>query len=153
MHGVARRAARVGLVLVLVLAVAGPASAAGQPKQPSASSGWVKLPAAGETTATAFVSVDNPTMYAIYLLFATADVAGKVEMREMDKDGAEKREPVTEVTVPAYGGVEMGPKGLHLVLSDLKRPLKEGETVVLSVTTEAGTRLDVAAPVQKEEPR
>jgi copper(I)-binding protein len=135
--------------MIIGLAVSGVA-AAGQQKEPSAASGWVKLPAPGETTATAYVSVDNPTMYAIYLLSASADVAGKVEMREMDKDGTEKPEPVTEVTVPAYGGIEMEPKGLHLVLSDLKKPLQEGDTVMLSVTTEVGTKLEVAAPVKKQ---
>jgi copper(I)-binding protein len=136
------------VALMIGLAVTGALTALAQPKEPSAASGWVKLPADGETTATAFVSVDNPTMYAIYLLSASADVAGKVEMRETGKDGTEKT--TEEVTVPAYGGVEMEPKGLHLVLSDLKKPLKEGDTVVLSVTTEAGTKLNVAAPVKKE---
>ena len=148
MNSVAWRATVVGMLITLAGIAA--TAAGNQQKEPSALSGWVKLPAAGATSTTAFVSVDNPTMYAIYLLSASSDVAGKVEMREMDKDGAEKREPTTEVTVPAYGGVDMEPKGLHLVLSDLKRPLKEGDTVTLSVVTEAGTKLDVAAPVKKE---
>ena len=148
MNSVASRAIVIGMLIGLAGITA--ATAGAQPKEPSALSGWVKLPADGATSTTAFVSVDNPTMYAIYLLSASSDAAGKVEMREMDKDGAEKREPTTEVTVPAYGGVDMEPKGLHLVLSDLKRPLKEGDTVWLSVVTEAGTKLDVAAPVKKE---
>lgn len=152
MHRVARHRAPVfaaGVALMIALAVAGAAAAWHQQKEPVASSGWVKLPVPGETSTTAFVSVDNPTMYAIYLLSAASDVAGKIEMRDVDKDGAETREAVTEVTVPAYGGVEMGPKGLHLVLSDLKRPLKEVDKVTLSVITETGTKLDVEAPVRK----
>jgi copper(I)-binding protein len=147
MNRVASRAFGVAAVMI-GLALPGVTAAGNQQKEPSAASGWVKLPAAGETTTTAFVSVDNPTMYAIYLLSASADVAGKVEMRETAKDGTEKT--TEEVTVPAYGAVQMEPKGLHLVLSDLKKPLKEGDTVLLSVTTEAGTKLDVAAPVKKE---
>jgi copper(I)-binding protein len=138
-----------GLIGILVVA-GGPTLKAAQSKEPSAASGWVKLPAPGETTATAFVEVENPTMYAIYLLSASADVAGKVEIREVDKDGKTKPEAVTEVTVPAYGSVAMHPKGVHLVLSDLKKPLNEGDTVSLTVTTENGTKLQVAAPVKKE---
>jgi copper(I)-binding protein len=134
--------------MVLVLAVAGTAAARAQTKEPAASSGWVQLPAPGETKTMAFVSVDNPTMYAIYLLSASSDVAGKVELRDMNADGTEKA--VAEVTVPAYGGVQMGAKGLHLLLSDLKRPLNEGDKVRLSVTTEVGTKLDVEATVRKE---
>jgi periplasmic copper chaperone A len=143
MHRVARSAI-IGLVGMFVLVAAASSISAGQ-KGPTASSGWVKLPEPGATTTTGFVFVENPTMYAIYLLSASADVAGKVEMRQ----GA-KPDPVAEVTVPAYGSIDMDPKGLHLVLSDLKRPLKEGDTVVLTVTTEVGTKLQVDAPVKKE---
>jgi copper(I)-binding protein len=138
------RAAIIGFVGMLALAPAADNVSAGQ-AEPSASSGWVKLPEPGATTATAFVAVENPTMYAIYLLAASADAAGRVEMRE-----AAKPDAVKEVTVPAYGSIEMDPKGLHLVLSDLKRPLKEGDTVSLTVTTEIGTKLQVAATVKKE---
>src|SRR5215210_673769 len=134
------RTAIAGLMATLVL-TAGATAGVAQQKDPSATSGWVKLPAPGETTTTGFVAVDNPTMYAIYLLSASADVAGKVEIRDVDKDGKTKPDAVTEVTVPAYGSVEMDPKGVHLVLSDLKKPLKEGDTVWLTVTTEAGTNL------------
>jgi copper(I)-binding protein len=148
MHRVAR-AAVVGLVGMVGLTGSAPSARATQ-KEPSALSGWVRLPAAGATTTTGFIAVENPTMYAIYLLSATADVAGKVEIREIGKDGAAKPDAVTEVTVPAYGTIEMNPKGLHLVLSDLKRPLKEGDTVWLSVTTDLGMNLQIAAPVKKE---
>jgi copper(I)-binding protein len=134
----------IGYLGMLALAAAADSVSGGQ-AEPLASSGWVKLPEPGATTATAFVAVENPTMYAIYLLSASADAAGQVEIRE-----AGKRDVVKEVTVPAYGSIEMDPKGLHLVLSDLKKPLKEGDTVLLTVTTEVGTKLQVAATVKKE---
>ena len=116
---------------------------------PSASDAWVKLPASGETTASAFVSVDNPTMYDIYLSAATADVAGKVEFRQADASGALKPEPVKNVTVPAYGALELDAKGTRLVLSDLKRPLKEGETVNLTLSILYGPTLQVPATVKQ----
>jgi len=47
-------------------------TAAAQPKRVAASSSWVKLPAAGEAGAMAFVAIENPTMYEIYVVSATA---------------------------------------------------------------------------------
>src|SRR5262245_10156198 len=75
---------------------------AAQEKQPSVSSGWVKTPASGATSTEAYATVENPTMYAFYLLSATSDVAGTVELRQAGKDAA-----LEEVTVPAYGTLDM----------------------------------------------
>jgi copper(I)-binding protein len=145
---VVTRAAVPGLIAVVVLT--GVSLAAGQQQEPSASAGWVKLPVSGETTASAFVSIDNPTMYDVYLASASADVAGKVEFRQADATGAIKPEPMKNVTVPAFGSLEMDPKGVQLVLSDLKRPLKEGETVRLTVSILYGATLSVPATVRRQ---
>ena len=142
------KSAIVGLIAIVAL-LAGVTARAGQQQEPSASGGWVKLPASGETMASAFVSIDNPTMYDIFLASASADVAGKVEFRQADATGALKADAMKNVTVAAYGSLEMDPKGVQLVLSELKRPLKEGETVTLSVSILYGATLKVPATVRK----
>lgn len=116
----------------------------------AASGGWVKLPAPGETTTTAFADIGNPTMYDVYFSSASADVAGKVEYREMGPGGVAKPDALTFVIVPAYGSLSLEPKGVYLLLMDLKRPLKEGDTVPLTLTTADGVALKVAAVVRKE---
>jgi periplasmic copper chaperone A len=142
------RTAFIGLLGILALTTG--VTVAKGVQAPSASDAWVKLPAAGDTTASAFVSVDNPTMYDIYLASATADVAGKVEFRQADASGALKPDVVKNVTVPAYGSLELDAKGTRLVLSELKRPLKEGETVNLTLSILYGPTLQVPATVKKE---
>ena len=52
--------------------------------------------------------------------------------------------------MPAYDRVDMRPGGLHLLLIDLKRPLKEGDTVALTLSTDNAGTLEVAAIVRKE---
>jgi copper(I)-binding protein len=128
--------------------LAGSAFAAGLQKSVEATSAWVKTPAAGETTATAFVEIDNPTMYDVYLMSATADVAGKVEFR--DKAANPQGEVRKTVNVPAFGSIAMEPAGLYMLLTELKRPLKDGDTVALTLTTDGGTMLEVSAPVRKQ---
>ena len=137
-----------GLMLATAVAlgasVTGRAALSAQEKQPAVSSGWVKAPAAGATATEAYATVENPTMYAFYLLSATSDAAGTVELRQAGKDAA-----LDEVTVPAYGTLDMDPKGYYLVLKDLKKPLAEGDKVTVTVVTELGVKLSVQATVKK----
>lgn len=131
-------------VVVFLLVSGAVAHVTAQEKQPAVSSGWVKTPTAGATSTEAYATVENPTMYAFYLLSATSDVAGTVELRQAGKDA-----PLEEVTVPAYGTLDMDPKGYYLVLKDLKKPLAEGDKVSVTVVTELGVKLSVQATVKK----
>jgi hypothetical protein len=116
---------------------------AGQEKGVKTSNGWVKLPAPGETEAMAFVTVENAGMYEVNITSATADAAGKVELR----DGGQA---VTFINVPAYGRVDMSATGVHLVLIGLKRALKTGDTMTLTLATDMDVTLNVAASVRAQ---
>lgn len=121
---------------------------AAQQKSVSAAGGWVKLPAASETATAAFVVVENPTMYDVYLVSATTDAAGEVQFRDAGKTTGGAPAVVKEITAPAYDRVELTPAGLHLWLTQLKRPLKAGDTVAISLTTDGGVKLEVTAEVR-----
>jgi copper(I)-binding protein len=138
---------RTVLLLLVALAVDGVVA---QEKVVSASKAWVKAPAAGETTATAFVVVDNPTMYDVYLVSASTEAAGSVQFQRAPKTADAKPEPVSALTAPAYGMVELKPDGVYLVLSDLKRPINPGDIVVLRLTTDGGVVLEATAQVRKD---
>jgi copper(I)-binding protein len=77
---------------------------------------------------------------------ATSDVAGKVEFRDASKGP----QALEDVTVIAYETTYMDPQGIHMYLSDLKRPLKEGDAVSITLTTELGVKVEVSALVKKE---
>ena len=141
----------VGFGVVAVCAGLGVANVlAGPQKNVEASSGWVKTPAAGETAATAFVAVDNPTQYDVYLMSAATDAAGKVEFRDKSEGGDPQGQVKKTINVPAFGSLAMDPKGVYLLLTDLKRPLKDGDMVSLTLTTDGGATLKVSAAVRKE---
>jgi periplasmic copper chaperone A len=127
-----------------------PSEAGAQGKRVAASESWVKLPAAGETQAMAFVAIENPTMYGIYVTGASTDAAGRVELRDGSQAGEARVKPVEFISVAAYESVEMGPNGPHLMLLDLKKPLKEGDKVALALKTDNAGTLDVTAIVRKE---
>jgi periplasmic copper chaperone A len=116
---------------------------AGQDKGVKASNGWVKLPASGGAQTMAFVTLENPAMYEINITSATADAAGNVELRD---DGRS----VTFINVPAYGRVDMSETGAHLLLNGLTKPLKNGDTVTLTLSTDMDVTLSVPAVVRRE---
>jgi copper(I)-binding protein len=137
-------------VLVLAVLLAAGHDAAGQEKRIAPADAWVRLPAAGEMQTIAVVSFENSTMYDVYLTSATADAAGRVELRDASRSGDAAQKPLEFITVPAHDWAYMDPKGAHMLLMDLKRPLKEGDTVVLTVKTDTGTTVDVPAVVKKQ---
>ncbi len=130
---------------MLALVLSTTAAAVQQRKEAAITSGWVKLPAAGATEAEAYLVIDNPTAYDVFLQKSSSDMAGVLEFR-----AAGKTEPLTFVTVPAYESLEMNAKGTYLLLRDLKKPLTAGATVPISVMTDRGTPLTVEAVVKQE---
>ncbi len=136
------------LLLAAVATVARPIAMA-QGKEPSAVAAWLAAPAAGATSAAAYVEINNPGMYDIFIVKATADGAGKVELRAAASGGAEAA-MVTEYPVPAFGSTSAAVGQPHLRLMELTKPLKAGDTVNLTLTTEAGIVLKVSAPVRAQ---
>jgi hypothetical protein len=127
--------------LTLITIVVASVTLAGQDKGAKASNGWVKLPDSGKTDAMAFVTVENPGMYEINITSAASAAANKVELRDADQ-------AVTFINVPSYGRIDMSASGAHLMLIGLKRALKEGDTVALTLATDMDVKLDVTATVR-----
>src|SRR5438093_859549 len=131
-----QRTARHAAIAVAVVVAC--ATLSGQDKSVRASNGRVTLPAAGETQAIALVTIENPGMYEINVTSAAADAASKVELH----DGSQT---VTFLNVPAYGRIDMSANGVHLQLLGMKRPIKEGDEVTLTLSTDSDIMLTVAA--------
>ena len=137
---------RASQLVTLFLVVLSAAVAAGQQRKDTAiTSGWVKVPAAGATQTEAYLAIDNPTQYDVFLQKAASDAAGSVEFHT-----AGKAEPLPFVTVPAYESLEMSAKGTYLLLRDLKKPLTAGATVPISLINDRGTPLTFDAIVKTE---
>lgn len=135
-------------VAVFLALSAGVLIASGQSDRLAPSSAWVKAPASGDTAAMAFATIENPGMYEVFLTSATADVAAKVEFRDKSKGSDRQAQTVKFLTVPAYGNLSMAEDGVHLMLLDLKRPLREGDEVSLTLVAEDGTKFQLSAAVR-----
>jgi copper(I)-binding protein len=112
---------------------------------------WVRGTVGGQKATGAFMRLTSPTD--LSLVAAASPVAKIVEIHEMKQEGGMmKMNAVERVPLPANKPVALGPGGYHVMLMDLAQPLREGDTVPLTLTFEdkAGKRqsVEVKAPVR-----
>jgi periplasmic copper chaperone A len=75
------------------------------------------------------------------LVSGSSPVAGIVEIHEMKMEGTTMRmRAIDGLDLPAGKPVELKPGGFHLMLMDLKQPLKAGDTVPLTLVVEGVDR-------------
>lgn len=88
------------------------------------------------------------------LVAAATPVAGVVEIHEMAMDGTTMRMRALPngLELPAGKTVELKPGGYHVMLMDLKGPVKAGETIDVTLTVEGKDgkkeQIVVKAPVK-----
>ena len=72
------------------------------------------------------------------LVSAASPVAGIVEIHEMKMEGdVMKMKAITALELPAGKTVELKPGGYHVMMMDLKKELKAGETVPVTLVIES----------------
>lgn len=116
---------------------------------------WVRLPAPGQTTASAYVELTSARDAA--LVGAGSAMAARLEMHSMTVEGGVMRmRALPRIELPAGQTVKLAPGGIHLMLVDLKQPLKAGIMVPLVLSVQAAgpssgtslTTLNVQAEVR-----
>ena len=112
---------------------------------------WVRGTVAEQKATGAFMQIQSAAGGKLVSVSSTA--AGVAEIHEMKMDGnTMKMRAVPALDLPAGKAVDLKPGGYHVMLLDLKAPLKAGDTVALTLVIEGqgGQRetLTVKAPVK-----
>jgi copper(I)-binding protein len=129
--------------VLIALIAAGCAMPAGKAQaQPVAvKDAWVRAPAPGQKVAGAYMELVSRTHMALTAVASPA--AGSVELHSMSlEEGVMRMRPVARIELPAGKPVKLAPGGLHIMLMDIKQPLKPGDKVPLTLTVQ---RADVAS--------
>ncbi|MEW6761664.1 MAG: copper chaperone PCu(A)C [Pseudomonadota bacterium] len=112
---------------------------------------WVRATVPAQKVTGAFMRVQSAAP--ARLVGVQADVAGRAELHEMAMDGQTMRmRRVEAIELPAGKPVNLASGGYHVMLFDLKRQVKEGESVAITLTVQdaGGKKQDVkvTAPVR-----
>jgi copper(I)-binding protein len=132
---------RLLLAAPLLLALAGPGLAQEvRAGDLTITEAWSRAAGPGGTGA-GYLTIGNRGGAADRLLSASSPAARSVELHNHIREGDVMRmRQVPAVEIPAGGSVTLRPGGLHLMLIGLTGPLRQGETVPVTLTFErAGT--------------
>jgi copper(I)-binding protein len=105
---------------------------------------WIRATAPGAKSAAGYMTVRNKSAQPDRLVGGASPAAAKVETHIHIRDGEILRmREVKGYDIPARGALELKPGGAHLMLVDIKHPLKEGETVPVTLKFERAGELAV----------
>lgn len=124
---------------------------------------WSRATPAGAKVAVGYVAIKNTGSEPDRLVGGSSELAGRVEVHQMSvTNGVMQMRPVPDgLELKPGATTDLKPGGYHLMMMDLKRPLKEGETVKGTLTFErAGTvpvefqveSIGARAPMQAAKP-
>ena len=84
------------------------------------------------------------------LVGASSPAAEAAQIHKTESvDGVMKMREAGPLEIPAMGTLEMKPGGYHIMLMGLKQPLKEGDTLEVTLTFEKAGQVAVKVPVGK----
>jgi copper(I)-binding protein len=111
---------------------------------------WTRATPNGAKIGSGYFTVENTGTAADRLIGASADIAGKVEVHEMAmKDGVMTMRPLDHgLTIDPGKTVKLAPGGNHLMMFDLKAPLKQGDALAVTLDFEKAGKAKVSLDVQ-----
>lgn len=135
--------------LILAAALLAPPALAGPIQVERA---WARPVAAGLSTSAAYMTLRN-TGRTPQTLTGVSTPAARASVHEsMNHGGMMMMHAMGPVVVPPSGAVEFKPGGLHVMLEGLKRPLKPGDRLPLTLTFKDGPPVRAEAQVRSTAP-
>jgi periplasmic copper chaperone A len=108
---------------------------------------WVRATVAGQDTTAGYMQLKSQV--AAKLVKTTSPSAEAVEVHSMKMEGGVMRmEPVGTLDLRKGETVKLAPGGLHLMLMGVKKPLAQGEKVVLVLSVETADKTVVNVAIQ-----
>ena len=110
---------------------------------------WSRATAPGAKVGAGYFTIRNKSAAPDRLVGASSPAAARVETHVIEKQGEVLRmREVKGYAVPAKGSFELKPGGAHLMLVDIKAPLKEGDRVPLTLKFEKAGEVSVQLRVE-----
>ena len=114
------------------------------------SQAWSRATPKGAKTGGGYLTIENKGSAADRLIGGSADFAGSVQVHEMSMDnGVMKMRPVQGgLEIKPGQTVELKPQGLHIMFVGLKKPLKQGDHLKVTLEFEKAGKVQVSFDVE-----
>jgi copper(I)-binding protein len=111
---------------------------------------WSRATPGGAKIGSGYLTIENKGTAPDRLTGVSADIAGKVEVHEMAmNNGVMTMRPLDQGLVIDSGKtVKLAPGGYHLMMFDLKAPLKQGDKVPVTLQFERAGKVSLSLDVQ-----
>ena len=143
------------LYLALVLLMGMLLACSKQATEINITDNWVRATAEGQDVGAAYMTITSASDNS--LVKVESSVTDSVEIHSMSiENGVMKMRMLEQLDLKANTPNKLAPGGFHLMLFDLKKPLKAGETVsfTLHFKNQAGKEIlaTVSSPILAEQP-
>ena len=111
---------------------------------------WARTTPKGASSAAVYLTVTNGGTTPDRMSCVSADAAGQCQIHTMSmENGVMKMRPVDKpLAIDPGKSVKLAPGGYHLMMMDLKSPLKQGDKVPLTLEFEKAGKAQVTLDVQ-----
>jgi periplasmic copper chaperone A len=111
---------------------------------------WARATPGGAKIGGGYLTIENKGSAPDRLIGGSAEIAGKVEVHEMAmKNGVMTMRPLDNgLTIEPGKTVKLAPGGYHLMMFDLKGPLKQGDKLPLTLDFEKAGKVKLSLDVE-----
>ena len=111
---------------------------------------WSRATPGGAKIGGGYLTIENKGSAPDRLIGGSADIAGKVEVHEMAmNNGVMTMRPLdTGLTIEPGKTAKLAPGGYHLMMFDLKSPLKQGDKLPVTLEFEKAGKVTISLDVQ-----
>jgi len=142
--------ALLGIVLLAVLSAAAARAQAFKAGDLVITQAWSRATPGGAKIGGGYLTIENKGAAPDRLIHCSSDNAGKIEVHEMSmNNGVMTMRPLDNgLTIEPGKIVKLAPGGLHLMMFDLKGPLKQGDKMPVTLEFEKAGKVTVTLDVQ-----
>lgn len=111
---------------------------------------WSRATPGGATVGAGYMTIKNDGITPDRLISASSTAAGKVEIHEMAHTAGvmTMRQVSGGLLIDIGNGVQLAPGGYHLMLIDLKAPLRQGDKIPVTMMFQRAGAVDVMLEVR-----
>jgi hypothetical protein len=135
--------------LIAVAMHCGIAHAAGAADQIAISDAYIRLAPPGAMATSAYMMIRNAGPTEVRVVKAASTVSLTTELHtHLNEGGVMKMRQVKDIPVPAGGEAVLKPGGLHVMLIEMRLPLREGDRVPITLGLDDGSSKQIVVPVR-----